>query len=152
GGKPSVSTSISISERAMINTINAAAVMNEPEFKTPTEAIRFSQSHPKVRYSDEVASCVDRVIISLDWFDKYLNFYLGDNILLNFYCNNNVVHVGVKPVIGRQPDRPREDAILLRFGDKKSLWKKRKIESALCGNRIRAIQPTKSWYFLDVEN
>ena len=126
----------------------------QPGFKTPEEAIYFSNSIDRKRQHDDMALSVGRIIRAVDWCDDYFRLYLDNDKLLQFGCAQNVVDVTVSddqpsPVV----DGPTtQEVVLVRLNSKEINWNRGELMRTLRGKAVDRIQMGQSGLFLYVTN
>src|ERR1700726_1879891 len=105
-------------KKTMLKTIEADFPSTmEPGFTTPPEAIRFSKSVDSARDSEEISSCIGRIVNAVEWRGDYFRLHLDNGKVLHVGCARNGVDLTIDDDLSsnvpRGPQIP--DVVLVRL-------------------------------------
>lgn len=138
----------------MLENIEAMIPLeNEPTgFKTPHEAIAFSQALNRARRNGDIDSCIGQVIDAVDWCDDAFMLQLNNRKVLHLRCERNVVDLAVRDDVPKDfKDGSRTpEVVSVRLGDQEFIWKRGELLRGLPGNTLYRVHASQFGFLLYV--
>jgi hypothetical protein len=134
-----------------MNTIDAEFGRAPQGFSTPEQAIAFELAQANAHHDNKIELCIGRQVVSVKYRESGFAMRFENGKILELKCSDFGVSFSIEDGDASRleiEEMPR-DSIIVRLGNKESIWRRGEILLSLVGTKLRRLHQVDPSIFLE---